>query len=275
MKFNEIYKLSSMPKLYQKGTADMWTNKYISEQLLNLHLDPNGDIASRSEDKIDFIIKRILEQTPSKKLNILDLGCGPGLYSTKLAKKGHKVTGIDYSQNSINYAKEESIKNNLDIDYICQNYLEIDYEEKFDLIILIYCDFGVLSEQDRKTLINKIHKALKKDGIFIFDALNIKSIENINFGKNYDVSKGGFWSASPYIALTENFHYKDNKAILDQHTVILENDEIDVYRFWNHYFNITDISKMFNKYNLKCELNFKLNGSHYNDDGVTFYKVTK
>ena len=46
--------------------------------------------------------------------------------------------------------------------------MELDYENKFDLITLIYCDFGVLSDENRKRLIQKIHKALRRKGRLIF-----------------------------------------------------------------------------------------------------------
>ena len=37
---------------------------------------------------------------------IADYGCGPGLYATKMAQRGAIVTGIDFSENSISYAKK-------------------------------------------------------------------------------------------------------------------------------------------------------------------------
>ncbi|HOJ15222.1 MAG TPA: class I SAM-dependent methyltransferase, partial [Deltaproteobacteria bacterium] len=37
---------------------------------------------------------------------ILDLGCGPGLYTKRLSDAGYDVTGMDYSRRSIAYAKE-------------------------------------------------------------------------------------------------------------------------------------------------------------------------
>ncbi len=39
------------PRLYEKGNFVMWTDPYISKQLLELHINPDHDIASRSRKK--------------------------------------------------------------------------------------------------------------------------------------------------------------------------------------------------------------------------------
>lgn len=52
-----------------------------------------------------------------------------------------------------------------------QNYLEMEYENEFDIITLIYCDFGVLPSKDRALLLKKVNTALKPDGVFILDGL--------------------------------------------------------------------------------------------------------
>jgi SAM-dependent methyltransferase len=203
----------------------------------------------------------------------LDLGCGPGLYTEKIARLGHKVTGIDFSQNSIAYAKEGAKQNNLNINYICKNYLDLDFDNQFDLIIMIYCDFGVLSIEQRELLLDKIYRALKHGGIFIFDALNKYAIDNLNFQKSWEFSQKGFWKDKPYLYLSESFHFPEQKAILDQHIVIDEDNEFKIYRFWNHYFDGNDIEEKF------TEVGFNRVQSYQNiiegDKGVTFYKAKK
>ena len=99
----------------------------------------------------------------------LDLGCGPGLYSENFFGKGFDVTGIDFSENSINYAKEQAAVFGYPINYLCKDYLEIDYENEFDVVSLIYGDLCVLSHQDRDKLLKKVYKALQPDGYLIFD----------------------------------------------------------------------------------------------------------
>jgi len=126
--FQLIYKLADKPQLYEKGTSVMWTDPHISKQLLDLHLNPYKEIASRSQVKIESISNWILSLSETPKMKILDLGCGPGLYAEFLARKGHSITGVDFSDNSIQYAIRQAKEKQLDIIYLNRNYLDLDFE---------------------------------------------------------------------------------------------------------------------------------------------------
>lgn len=274
MKIIDVYNSSLKPELYQKGNSDMWRDKYISQQLLNIHLDTNIDLGSRKTLSIRNTVDWILENSDKKKFNILDLGCGPGLYAELFTEKGHKVTGVDFSKNSIEYARKEAEKKNLDIEYINEDYLKLELEEnKFDLVILIYTDFGVLLPSERDRLLNLISKVLKPNGVFVFDVLNNKNIENKITQKNWEVVEKGFWKNRPYLALSESFLYKEQKVILYQHTVLTDKEKINVYRFWTHFFSHTDIAEVLMKHPFG-DLNFNEdvlpNGDLWNGDNVTF-----
>ena len=77
----KLVKLGVRPELYEKGTAVMWTDPYISQQLLQIHLDPDVDLASRKYTTIESTAEWVLARASIEQMNILDLGCGPGLYS--------------------------------------------------------------------------------------------------------------------------------------------------------------------------------------------------
>jgi 2-polyprenyl-3-methyl-5-hydroxy-6-metoxy-1,4-benzoquinol methylase len=262
MKITDIINKSGKPQLYEKGNSVMWTDSHISKQLLDVHLNSEIDLASRKTETINSTVEWILESTDLTNLNILDLGCGPGLYSEKLAKEGYKVTGVDFSSHSIKYAKKEADKKNLDIKYINENYLELDLEENsFDLVILIYTDFGVLLPPERDKLLEVIKKVLKPNGIFIFDVLNDKSIESKTSPKSWEVSKQGFWKDKPYLALSDSYFYEKN---------------INVYRFWTHFFSHSDLSKILNDHGYN-KVSFYEDVLHRGDlwsgDNVTFCKT--
>lgn len=80
------------------------------------------------------------------------------MYAERLFKKGYKITGIDFSKRSINYAMHKARERNQDINYIYKNYIEINYNNEFELVTLIYCDFVVLSDEHRAILLKKLKK---------------------------------------------------------------------------------------------------------------------
>ena len=94
MKIGQLLRYTQKPDLYEPGTAVMWTDPYISKQLLDVHLNKNIDLGSRKPGTIRNTIEWILSQTKKENLNILDLGCGPGLYSEIFAEKGHHVQNV-------------------------------------------------------------------------------------------------------------------------------------------------------------------------------------
>ncbi len=115
MNIKNVINTAQKPEVYTSGTALMWVDEYISTQLLEVHLSQEVELASRKETTIFSTVDWILNNVPGDRMNILDLGCGPGLYTEKLAEYGHLVTGMDFSSNSINYAKESANREKLDI----------------------------------------------------------------------------------------------------------------------------------------------------------------
>lgn len=279
MKISDILLKTEKPELYEKGSSIMWTDEYISKQILNVHLNSEVDLGSRKMTSIEKTSKWILEKAGDKQLNILDLGCGVGLYTEILANNGHRVTGIDFSGVSIEYARKEAQAKNLDVKFINANYLDLDLEDDtYDLVILIYTDLGVLLPEERDRLLIQINRVLKKGGIFIFDVLNDKEIESKIHPKNWEITKNGFWKNRPYLALSHSFLYEEKKIILFQHIILDEQDNMDVYRFWTHFFSHHDLEVILKQHHF-LDISFHEDvlptGDLWNGDNVTFCKAIK
>lgn len=72
---------------------------------------------------------------PQSEEKILDIGCGTGNFSIKLAKRGCKVVGIDISQAMLEEARKKTKKNNLDINFQKGNALNLDFaDNSFDSV---------------------------------------------------------------------------------------------------------------------------------------------
>ena len=279
MNIKDLKKATEKPELYEPGDNVMWTDGYISKQLLEVHLNPEIDLATRKPRSVDKTLEFILRFCNRPIMEILDLGCGPGIYSEKLALKGHQVTGIDFSGNSIAYANDHAIEKNLDIKYLCQSYLDLNFENCFDLVFIIYTDLGVLIPKERAQLLENIHKALKPGGIFVFDVINERNRDKkFQEYMTWKIEDGGFWMGKPYLELSKGIHYPEKKVFLNQHTIISEDDQFKTYRFWTHYFNANDLIPLLIDIgfeNIEFFDHVLPEDGIWNGDNVTFYKSNK
>ena len=104
-----------------------------------------------------------------KDLKILDIGCGGGLISEPLARLGGEVTGIDASEKNIKVAKLHSKKNNLNINYLNKSPEQLNYSEKFDIVL----NLEVVEHVENVDLyIKSCSNLLKKNGIMFTATLN-------------------------------------------------------------------------------------------------------
>jgi SAM-dependent methyltransferase len=243
LELNLLSHLAQRPPLFAPHDAPFWDDPYISKQMLLAHLDPTTDAASRRPETIDRSVEWLISGVPlAPGQKVLDLGCGPGLYCTRLSQRGLAVTGMDFSASSVDYARRQAAESQLPIEYVCQDYLSLDAVDEFDAILLIYYDFGVLSNEHRDELLRRIRRALKPGGAFVFDVQTPNHVLPPDGTTTWQVRPSGFWRPAPYLDLTEYFDYPDSDVHLRQ-TIIVDGDgKPTAYRIWEHYYTTATIT---------------------------------
>ena len=272
--FNELRKYLKKPELYAPSSGKFWDDEHISKGMLEAHLAPHRNAATRSHDFVDKSVEWITSIAPPIKFQqLLDLGCGPGIYAERFHKAGYKVTGIDFSKRSIEYAKKQTLLNKSNIQYYYKDYLTIDYVEQFDVITLIYCDYAVLSISDRQKLLNKVYQALKPDGKFIFDVFT-PSMRKPESRSWYYSEKSGFWSDKPHICLESVYQYDDEDKTELTQTIVITEDTIYCYNIWNHFFTRESLVSEIEPIGFKSlEFYGDVAGKEYSDSGETICVV--
>ena len=233
--FNELKKHMTKPELYAPSTNKFGDDEHISKFMLEAHLNPDWDAATRKHEFLDESAAWISKiAPPSQYTFLLDLGCGPGLYAERFSSYGYSVVGFDFSNRSIAYAKEQTLINKSEIEYHYKNYLIMDYTEQFDVITLIYGDYAALPLPDRYVLLKKIYQALKPNGKFIFDVFTplMRKNESHLWQAN---EGGGFWSNCTHVCLESVYQYDENNTELRQAIVIAE-ESVNCYNIWDCFF---------------------------------------
>ena len=239
----QLHKLQQKPLPYAPGEPLFWTDPHISQQMLAAHLNPSIEAASRRPETIDRSVDWIVEELALPHgAAILDLGCGPGLYSSRLAQKGLRVTGVDFSARSIAYAQQAARDSRLDVVYRCQDYLTLEDNARYEAVLLIYGDFCPLSPEQRRTLLANIHRALKPHGRFVLDVSRHDPHHPDCSATSWYSSPAGFWKPVPHLALEQTISYPEQALQLDQYSIIEADGTLSVYRNWRQEYTEESIA---------------------------------
>ena len=82
-----------------------WSDPEVSRRVLREHLDQSHDGASRRVHVVERHVRRLLRILPAAPVDVLDAGCGPGLYAVRLARLGYRVTGVDVGGAVLRHAR--------------------------------------------------------------------------------------------------------------------------------------------------------------------------
>ena len=253
--FKELEEINSSPAPFQFYTADtLWTDNHISKKMLESDLNEDIEVSIQNREFINHSVDWIVTHFGiEKNRRVADFGCGMGTYATQLAEKGADVTGIDFSETFIQHAKEVAKQKEMDINYVLQDSLEFETEERFDLITLLLCDFCALSPSQRKTMLKKFYKFLKPDGSVLIDVYSLNAFNQREEAETYEHSRlNGFWSPENYYCFQNTFKYDEEKVVLDKYTIIEEKRTRVVYN-WLQYYSEDSLRKEFEENGFKVE----------------------
>ena len=253
--FRQLNEINTRPTPFQYYTADeLWTNEHTAQQMLAYHLNDDVDASSRNRRFIERSVAWIVSHFQvGRDTAIADFGCGPGLYANRLAERGASVTGIDFSENSLKHAKQIAAEKGLKADYVLANYLDFETTNRFDLIIMIMCDFCALSPVQRKELLAKFNSLLRPGGSVLLDVYSLNSFEQREESASYELNQlNGFWSPEDYYCFVNTFKYDREKVILDKYTIIEASRKRVVYN-WLQCYSKDSLREEFEESGFKVE----------------------
>ena len=222
MKLIDVTRRSAVPQPWAEGEKIPWNDPDFSQRMLQEHLSQEHDAASRRlrtiDDQVEWIHKQILS---GKSGRILDLGCGPGLYTSRLARLGHTCTGIDFSPASIAYAREHAETEQLPCRYIKEDIRDADYGKDYDLIMLIFGEFNVFRPSDARRILSKAAGALKPGAHLLLEAFNFPAVqEMVAQSRSWYSAQSGLFSDKPHICLIENFWDAEKNVATERYYII-------------------------------------------------------
>ncbi len=126
--------------------------------------------------------KKVYKIIKNKNYNtILDLGCGDGRDTFYFAKKGYRVTAVDYSQSGMHHIEEKIKKEHLkDIVPVRQDITKVTFSRGSFDVIYAHLIVHYFDEKETTKLFSKLYDILKTGGMLF---VKVKSTEDAFWGR--------------------------------------------------------------------------------------------
>jgi ubiquinone/menaquinone biosynthesis C-methylase UbiE len=223
----DLIRRTPIPEPWAEGENIPWNEAGFSSRMLLEHLSQEHDAASRRfpivEQHIEWIHRELLQGQPT---SILDLGCGPGLYTTRLARLGHTCTGIDFSPASIRYAQQQAEKEQLACAYHLGDLRAVDFglgrgDRAYGLVMLIFGEFNVFKPEHASAILEKASRALQIGGRLLLEPHPFSTVQKLGQSPPaWHSAESGLYSDRPYLYLEESFWDAARRAATNRYWVI-------------------------------------------------------
>jgi SAM-dependent methyltransferase len=120
----------------------------------------------RTDQEVSALASLLTLDHPMK---ILDLACGFGRHTNRLAKMGHKMTGVDITSGFLEIARQDAVQKGVNVHYQQDDMRYINFVNEFDCVMLLFTAFGYFSDEENLQVLVNIKDALIPGGLLIFD----------------------------------------------------------------------------------------------------------
>lgn len=179
----------------------------------------------RDDKEAEQFLDRLINYfNPPQNSRILDLACGKGRHSVYLNGKGFEVTGIDLSEESIEYCRQFE---NSRLSFFVHDMRHLFRVNDFDFVFNLFTSFGYFEkETENVAAIKNACLSLKKGGVLVIDFLNSDfvcqhlvaaetiKIDDISFRISKRIENGFLLKDIDFTDKGETYHFTEKVATL-------------------------------------------------------------
>ena len=126
---------------------------------------------------------------------ILDVACGMGRHSLRLAARGYRVTGLDYSSYYLAQARAAARRKRLRVDFVRGDMRRLPFVKEFDAAINLWTSFGYFLRQgDDLRALRSVRRALKPGGWLILEVIDGAGFAPDDFPRQCFSKEGRLWA---------------------------------------------------------------------------------
>jgi glycosyltransferase involved in cell wall biosynthesis/ubiquinone/menaquinone biosynthesis C-methylase UbiE len=212
----------SVPVLSEK-----YKKYYKNYPMENMLQESAGYFKELHKIKVDLV-----EQYADKNTKILDIGCGPGLFTLELLEKGYQVDGLDIIEKYLDKLKERLVGKNFS--YMTKTFhagaadMAIIEDNSYDIVFSFSTLYHI---EDQVSALNEIHRIIKPNGIAVLEFGNSDSLNYIAT----NMHESTYETPSFYYPLREI-----RNRIIEAGLDIKQHKCFQIFPYWNgHKFDST------------------------------------
>jgi 2-polyprenyl-3-methyl-5-hydroxy-6-metoxy-1,4-benzoquinol methylase len=115
---------------------------------------------------VRWIHEGLLAGQPTR---ILDLACGPGLFTSRLAGLGHECHGVDFAPAAIGYARNVALREGLACSYELADVRNVTFGSAWGLVMMIFGRFNVFQRDEARGILERALEALVPGGHLLLE----------------------------------------------------------------------------------------------------------
>ena len=148
----------------------METNRSTNAEQIEFWNGDAGAMWAKRQDRMDALLGPITEGVMRAcdvglGDHVLDVGCGCGETTLRLAQRGAALTGVDVSQPMLARARDRAATAGLDVRFVLGDAAETRFERRYDAL---FSRFGVMFFADPTAAFVNLHSALQDRGRLCF-----------------------------------------------------------------------------------------------------------
>ena len=222
MELRDIVRRTLDPAPWSEGDRIPWSEPDFSRRMLREHLSQAHDRASRRSDTIDAHVAWLHAHVlGGRATRVLDLGCGPGLYTSRLAALGHDCVGVDGAPAALEYARAQAAKEGLACDYVEGDLRTAEIGRGFGLALVLSGELNTFRGEDALAILRRVRAALEPGALLALEVHRFASVRATGREPpTWHAAERGLFADEPYLCLRECFWREDAAVATQRYWVI-------------------------------------------------------
>ncbi len=148
-------------------TSHEWPVAFFDDDYFRIYSAMLSPAVTAAE--VDFIGSAL---APPRDGDVLDVACGNGRHAIGLARRGLRLTGVDFNPSYLEAAGKAALAAGVDVRWVAADMRALPFEDAFDAAYSYFTSFGYFSDEENERVLAGVARALRRGGRFLLDVAN-------------------------------------------------------------------------------------------------------